>query len=102
MTELIDPGRTGLLFTPGDPASLIESVAKLSNDGDVLARMRVAVRHEFEQKFTPEANYQILMAAYARVLGAAFPNATAISQDAAFSGMPAGETLSNGLLAASR
>ncbi len=102
MTELIDQGRTGLLFTPGDSASLIESVAKLSHDWDVLARMRVAARQEFEQKFTPEANYQILMAAYTRVLGASFPTATATSKDAAFSGTPAGETLSNGRLAASR
>jgi hypothetical protein len=64
--------------------------------------MRVAARHEFEQKFTPEANYQILMAAYARVLGDSFPTMPTISQGAAFSGMPNGKTLSNGLLAASR
>jgi hypothetical protein len=68
----------------------------------VVTRMRVAARHEFEQRFTPEANYQILMAAYAHVLGSSFPTGNAISQDAAFSGMPAGETLSDGLLAASR
>ncbi len=32
-------------------------------------QMRSAARKEFEQKFTSEANYQILMAAYVRALG---------------------------------
>ena len=69
MAELIDHGRTGLLFAPGDSAALGTAIKQLISDAASLGSMRLAARQEFEQKFTAEANYKILMSAYRRVLG---------------------------------
>ncbi len=69
MTELIEHERNGMLFIPGDPAALAAAVLAVHEDSATLTRMRKAARDEFEQKFTAEANYKLLMAAYRRVLG---------------------------------
>jgi glycosyltransferase involved in cell wall biosynthesis len=69
MTELIEHERNGMLFTPGDSAALAAAVRTVHEDSTTLTRMRKAARDEFEEKFTAEANYKLLMAAYARVLG---------------------------------
>lgn len=63
MAELVDEGRTGLLFAAGDAADLAAAVDRLMVDP---ARMRLAARREFEDKYTAASNYQQLMAIYAR------------------------------------
>ncbi len=68
MAELVDNGRTGLLFDPGDPDSLVAAVRSILADARKLAQMRQAARREFEQNYTLEANYEALMAIYADVL----------------------------------
>jgi glycosyltransferase involved in cell wall biosynthesis len=69
MTELIEHGQNGMLFTPGDPTALAAAVHQVLEDDATLPRMRRAARDEFERKFTAEANYKLLMAAYRRALG---------------------------------
>jgi glycosyltransferase involved in cell wall biosynthesis len=69
MAELIDHGRTGMLFPPGDAAGLGTAINELCRKSATLGSMRLAARQEFERKFTAEANYKILMAAYRRALG---------------------------------
>jgi glycosyltransferase involved in cell wall biosynthesis len=69
MAWLIRHEQTGVLFPPGDSTALRESVKRLHGNSAALAPMRLAARKEFEQKFTLEANYRMLMAAYRRVLG---------------------------------
>src|SRR5205085_6225281 len=44
MAELVDEGRTGLLFTPADPADLAAAVDRMLSDPAALARMRPAAR----------------------------------------------------------
>lgn len=73
MTELIDDGRTGLLFEPGNVDSLRRAVSRVASDSDAVQRMRIAARGEFERKFTAEQNYKILIGLYHRVLGRPFP-----------------------------
>ena len=70
LPELVDHGRTGLLFRPGDPADLAATVLDLVGDRDRLARMRVAVRREFEAYYTAERNGRLLTAAYERAVAA--------------------------------
>ena len=101
MAELIDDGRTGLLFAPGDPESLRDSVKRLFCNTDGLGQMRLAARKEFEQKFTSEANYRILMAAYRRALGEPIAKADTPEEDET-SLNPSAPTLSTGLVTASR
>jgi glycosyltransferase involved in cell wall biosynthesis len=64
MAEMVDEGRTGLAFRPGDSRSLAEAVAELLNHPARAACMRVAARREYESKYTAEANYRALLAIY--------------------------------------
>jgi glycosyltransferase involved in cell wall biosynthesis len=69
MAEVVDHGRTGLLFEPGSPAALASAVRQLQAEPLLLRRMRHAARQEYEQKYTAEVNYRALMAIYERALG---------------------------------
>jgi glycosyltransferase involved in cell wall biosynthesis len=66
MAEIVEDGRTGLHFRPGDPADLATKVRALVADPAALARMRAAARETFERKFTAAVNHQAMMAIYAR------------------------------------
>jgi glycosyltransferase involved in cell wall biosynthesis len=68
VAELVDHGRTGLRFRPGDPEDLRAQVEwTLAHPGE-LAQMRREARVEFEAKYTAEQNYQILMSIYERAI----------------------------------
>jgi glycosyltransferase involved in cell wall biosynthesis len=64
MRELVDNGRTGLLFRPGDPADLARTVRWAFDHPADLAAMRIEARREYEAKYTPERNYTMLMDIY--------------------------------------
>ncbi|MGD0749794.1 MAG: glycosyltransferase family 4 protein [Anaerolineales bacterium] len=64
LAELIRDGETGLLFNPGDPVDLAEKVDWLWNHPEESARMGRNARKEYEAKYTPERNYQMLMEIY--------------------------------------
>ena len=66
LAELVDDGQTGLLFAPGDSADLAGKVARLLADPARLERMREAARREYEQKYTAEINYHVLLVLYGR------------------------------------
>lgn len=62
--SLVAHGRTGLHFQPGDAADLVRQVEELLASPPRLAAMRHAARREFEEKYTVEKNYAMLMAIY--------------------------------------
>ncbi|BDP44146.1 glycosyl transferase family 1 (plasmid) [Deinococcus aetherius] len=64
ITELVEHGRTGLLYPPGDAAALVQQVEWLCNHPESLAAMRYEARREYEAKYTAERNYQMLMDIY--------------------------------------
>jgi glycosyltransferase involved in cell wall biosynthesis len=66
IAELVDPGRTGLRFVPGDAADLANKVEWVMAHPDAVAQMRVAARAEFEAKYTAQKNYHRLMEIYAQ------------------------------------
>ena len=68
MAEIVDDGRTGLHFKPGDPVDLAAKVRSILADPLEAARMRQAARQEFDQNFTADVNHQSLMAIYERAL----------------------------------
>jgi exopolysaccharide biosynthesis WecB/TagA/CpsF family protein len=70
LAELVEEGRTGLCFEPGEPRDLAAAVARLLADPARLAEMRRAARREYEAKYTSAANYRVLMEVYAEVTGA--------------------------------
>jgi glycosyltransferase involved in cell wall biosynthesis len=69
MAEVVEDRRTGRLVAPGNAASLAEAIQSLAADAQTLRNMRLAARTEFEQKYTAEVNYQILLALYRRASG---------------------------------
>lgn len=71
MAELVDHGRTGLRFEPGNATALAATVEQLLAEPPSLSRMREATRQEYEQRYTVESNYRFLTAIYQRVLGRA-------------------------------
>lgn len=68
MSSLIDHGRTGLHFRPGDAQDLASQVEWALAHPYELSRMRLETRAEFDAKYTAEKNYQILMDIYQRVI----------------------------------
>jgi len=68
MTELIEPGRSGLLFEAGDADDLARQVARVTGSPDELVQMRVGARRLYEERYTAERNYPVLLGAYAQAL----------------------------------
>jgi len=68
MAEIVDDGRTGLHFQPGDPVDLAQKVRSILADPPKLARMRQTARQEFAQHFTADVNHKSIMTIYERAL----------------------------------
>ena len=68
VAELVEHGRTGLKFRPGDPEDLVTQVEWALSHPAELRRMREEVRAEFEAKYTAERNYRTLMEIYEAAL----------------------------------
>jgi len=64
MAELVDDGKTGLLFEPGDPEDLAAKIRWMLKNEDACIAMGKNARKEFEEKYTAEKNFQILMGIY--------------------------------------
>jgi glycosyltransferase involved in cell wall biosynthesis len=68
MTEIVEDGKTGLLFNPGDPADLAVKAQWMWDHPQECARMGQNARKEYEEKYTAERNYEMLMKIYSQVL----------------------------------
>jgi glycosyltransferase involved in cell wall biosynthesis len=68
VAELVEHGRTGLKFRPGDSEDLATQVEWALSHPAELRRMRDEVRAEFEAKYTAERNYRALMEIYEAAL----------------------------------
>jgi glycosyltransferase involved in cell wall biosynthesis len=66
MAEVVEDGRTGLLFTPGDAGELAARIAWAASHPLEIGRMRREARAEFEARYTAERNYQALIEIYER------------------------------------
>ena len=62
--DVVDHGRTGLLFKPGDSNDLAAKVQQMMSDDAMRLRMREEVRREYEAKYTGELNFKMLMDVY--------------------------------------
>lgn len=61
--EMIDDGRSGLLFEPGNPGALLACVRRAAS-GCASDAMRRAARLQFETHYSPEACYRNLLRIY--------------------------------------
>lgn len=73
MAELIDHGRTGWLFEPGDPADLAQWVSRALSDQPRLQEARHNARLEFERLYTADQNYRLLVQLYHKALSHTAP-----------------------------
>lgn len=68
MAEIVEDGVTGLHFEPGNPHDLAAKVKWMQEHPEDLRRMGENARRAYEDKYTPERNYQMLMAVYREVM----------------------------------
>lgn len=68
MAEIVEDGKTGLLFNPGDPADLAYKIEWLWKHPEESSRMGQNARRVYEKKYTAERNYQLLMDIYQKAI----------------------------------
>lgn len=66
--EIVEDGRTGLHFRPDDAEDLAAKVEWAYSHPRRMAEMSREARAEFERKYTPERNYELLMQIYRRAI----------------------------------
>ena len=66
MTEIVVDGVTGLHFTPGDPADLAAKATWLWEHPVEARRLGQQARARYEQHYTPDRNYELLLSIYER------------------------------------
>ena len=64
MQEIVEDGKTGLHFTPGDDRDLADKVEWAWSHPERMREMGEAARQEYENKYTAEKNYPRLMEIY--------------------------------------
>jgi glycosyltransferase involved in cell wall biosynthesis len=62
--EIVEDGRTGLLFSPGDAEDLARKVQWAWTHEKEMRAMGKEGRREYETKYTAERNYQMLVDIY--------------------------------------
>lgn len=68
--EMVDDQVNGLRFRPGDATDLADKVTWAWTHLPQLAVMSNAARQAYEERYTPETNYQLLMEIYASAIEA--------------------------------
>jgi glycosyltransferase involved in cell wall biosynthesis len=69
MSSLVEHGRTGLRFRPGDPKDLAAQVEWAMTHPDEISRMRRETRARFEADYSAERNYEFLLEIYEQATG---------------------------------
>ena len=75
MQEIVEHGRSGLHFQPGDADDLARVVASAWEQPEYMRRLGEQARKEYETKYTAAANYQQLMEIYQQVIAERVPAA---------------------------
>lgn len=70
MAELIEDGKTGLLFDPGSPDDLAKKIMWAEAYPKDMLEMGRNARREYEAKYTSEQNFGLLMGIYAAAIAA--------------------------------
>jgi len=65
MSEVVDCGRTGMLFAPGNGKELASAMEELVRDEARYLQMRQSARLEYQTRYTAEVNYPALLGCYA-------------------------------------
>jgi glycosyltransferase involved in cell wall biosynthesis len=80
--DLIEEGKTGLLFTPGDSEDLARKIERLHGSPGAAHRMGAAARLAVVRKYNPVVSESMLMEIFSRVGRRAEPSATSVLETA--------------------
>ena len=69
LTKIIQDEKTGHLFEPGNAECLALKMKWMIENEDACIEMGKNARQEFEEKYTADINFKILMGIYEKVLG---------------------------------
>jgi len=64
MRDMIEEGKSGLFFTPGNANDLAGKAAWLFNQPELACKMRTHARQSYESNYTADRNYKLIMDAY--------------------------------------
>lgn len=78
--ELVDEGRTGILYGTGDVEQLVSAIKSLSSQSELVDEMGQAGRERVRQSHSPEAHYATLVGLYERLTGEKRPSSSAFKQ----------------------
>jgi glycosyltransferase involved in cell wall biosynthesis len=73
LLELVDHGCTGLLFRPGSAEDLAQHIGWAETHSGAMRLMGTNARRKYEDEFTPDRNYERMMAIYRDAIAAAKP-----------------------------
>lgn len=68
MSEVIEDGVTGLLFTPGDAQDLAAKLRWAQAHPEAMRTMGRAARARYEARYSPQVNYRQLVSIYAQAM----------------------------------
>jgi glycosyltransferase involved in cell wall biosynthesis len=68
MAELVEDGKTGLLFEPGNPEDLASKMRWMIENEKACIGMGRNARKVFEEKYTAERNFELLLNIYQKVM----------------------------------
>ncbi|MBD3377790.1 glycosyltransferase [candidate division KSB1 bacterium] len=68
MAELVEHGKTGLLFEPGNASDLAAKMTWAWEHKEEMRIMGENARRIYEEKYTPEKNYEMLMNIYEKAI----------------------------------
>ncbi len=68
LPSIVEHGKSGMVFQPGDPQSLLHEVRTAWETPGLLERLGRGGRAEFVSKYTEEANYATLMEIYRKAI----------------------------------
>jgi glycosyltransferase involved in cell wall biosynthesis len=71
LLELVDHGCTGLLFQPGSAEDLAQHIGWAETHSGAMRVMGTNARRKYEDEFTPDRNYERMMAIYHDAIAAA-------------------------------
>lgn len=71
MAEVVEDGKNGLHFEPGDAASLREKMRHILHDQDLARSLSAYARETYLKRYAPEINYQQIMGLYREAIAAA-------------------------------
>jgi glycosyltransferase involved in cell wall biosynthesis len=69
LEELIEHGRTGLLFEPGSARALASALEWARLHPGAMREMGINARAQYERRYSPQRNYEELMRIYEDAIG---------------------------------